>query len=382
MPYPPRTLTPKLTPNQRTDTMPRFLAVLALALSLAACGASLVSPPDPVARAGVATVAELLAPFEDIETMPPVVAALPYRAGHAYAILVFLPAPGVVDLSDPNRARDGLARFLDPVAVLRAGTVLGHAMIGWRCADGAMGLVSKSGARGLAGLRMLASGWGAATLLSEYTDGRLVPVADIPAMQRRVLAAGGGRVAALEIGAAECQRMRQSLAGYITHPDAPAQRYTMVPDPTRMDGDGCGSFALWLAGRGGVFRGIEAAFHRDVLLRDSFLGLGQPVAGPVLPFDPALTDCQRQPIALSALMAADWTQGAELGAVRLMDMELLLRAVELAYARAGWPLPPRLDPAEPGMAALDRAAGGWLARYGSATPVRIGAARAVVLHRR
>lgn len=313
--------------------------------------------------------------------MPPLLAGLPFEPGRAYAILAQLPAPAVVDLSAPNRARQGLAGLLNPLAVARAGTVLGHVMIGWRCADGRQGLVSQTGASGGQGQRMLLAGWGVGTLLAEYSDGRLVSLDDLPLPHRRQLEGARARVVAFEFEAQSCQAMRRALAGYITHPAAPTQRYTMVPDPASMQGAGCGSFAAWLAGQGGVFAQIAPALHREVPLADSYFGLGRSVPAGVHPWLPPGAEPEvLQRLPLLSLLRADWEEGAELGSVCLLDMELLLLALDRAQARAGIARPARLRADDEAARQLMAGADRWLARYGRVTPVRMGNARAAVLH--
>lgn len=315
--------------------------------------------------------------------MPPLLAGLPFEPGRAYAILVQLPAPAVVDLSAPNRARQGLTGLLNPLAVARAGTVLGHAMIGWRCADGRQGLVSQTGASGSQGQRMMLQGWGVGALLAEYSDGRLVSLDDLPPRHRRQLERARARVVAFEIEAQGCEAMRRAMAGYITHPAAPMQRFTMIPDPAAMQGAGCGSFALWLAGRGGVFTGVAPALHRRVPLADSFIGRGRSIPAGVRPWLPPGVEPEAlQRLPLLSFLRADWEEGADLGSVCLLDMELLLLALDLAQARAGIPRPARLQADDPAVQRLQAAADRWLGRYGRVTPVRMGTARAVVLHRR
>ncbi len=314
--------------------------------------------------------------------MPPLLANLPLEPGRAYAVLVHLPAPAVIDLSEPDRARRGLAGLLNPIATARAGTTLGHSMIGWHCADGRAGLVSQTGAHDGQGLRMLLAGWGVGTLLAEFGDGMLYRLADLPRPYHALEARSGVRVAAFEITPEGCQTMRRALAGYITHPAQPARRYTMVPDPAAMQGAGCGSFALWLAGQGGLFRGIEPAFHRDVPLADSYLGRGRSLPRGVRPWlPPGVAPEALTPLPPLSLLRADWDQGRDLGSVRLMDMELLLLAIDRAQARGGIARAPRLRQDDAGARRLEEVTDRWLGRYGRATPLRMGAVRAVVLHR-
>lgn len=351
-----------------------FARVIALFV-LVLLGGCAVAPMDLPERAQAGD--PVLAPFEDVASIPPQIALLPFEPGRAYAILVQIPAPAVVDLSDPGRARRGLAQFLNPFATLRAGTLLGHTMAGWRCRDGTMGLVSKSGDDDNIGLRMVFRGWGLAAFLSEFHDGHLYEASQISSRHRRVLREGRARIVAVEIPETGCQSMRRALIRYRTHPNHPETVFTMMRDPARMQGDGCAEFAMWLLGQGGAYRGLVPALRRQLVLRDSFIGRGSAMDGPVAPYT-APGAVERMP--LLRLLSDDWTQGDAVGTVTILDLELLRVVIDQAYGRIA-PTPPRLRDDDRQAARVARAARRWFARYRRTTPVRIGPARAVILSR-
>ncbi|MCC5988107.1 MAG: hypothetical protein JJT95_10530 [Pararhodobacter sp.] len=357
----------------------RGLVALAAALIVAA-------PPAPASADGARTgggaggVDALLAPFESGAPMPPLIAGLPLAEGRAYAILVQIVPPYVANMQDPNSVRRAMIRGLNPIAVERAGTQLGHAMVGWRCADGRFGLTGKTSEDSELGEAMLRDGWGMAAVLSEFRFGRLHRLDELDPGWLRALERGAVRVVAFEIGAADCQRMRQALARYLTHPQRPEIRYTNLPDPALMRGDGCASFALWLAGEGGVFAGIgRDLFWREVELRDSFIGHGTEVPEGVVPFRMAEPGHE---IGVLRLMLGDWSTGRVLGRARGIDPELMTLALDRAYARAGQPRERRLPGDDALAQRVDAAAERWLGGFGRITPVRMGRARAVVMHRR
>jgi hypothetical protein len=357
--------------------MLRYLSSLLFAVVLTACAAPV---PDLVSRSAESAIdrAAVLAPFEDRAGLPAQIADLPLPEGRAYALLVLIPAPAIVDLSDPERARVGLVQFLNPLVTWRAGTLMGHTMAGWRCADGALGLASKSGDDRNRGVGLVFGGWGLAAFLSEYGDGHLIEATDISQRHRRVLRQGRARVLAIEIDEAGCQRMRRALADYRTHPDRPEQVFTMMRDPAAMGGDGCAEFAMWLIARSGAMADLPALMRRDVVLRDSFVGRGRaPGNGLVTPFvargDPA-------PVPLMQLLTGDWRSGRALQTVELLDLELLRLAYDRVAARVG-PVAPRLRADDPGARAMRRAADRWVDGFTRLTPVRHGAQMALILHR-
>lgn len=363
--------------------MPRFLARCLAALAVALLLTVPFAPATAnAARAagGAGGVDELLAPFESGAPMPPLIAGLPLTEGRAYAILVQIVPPYVANMQDPNSVRRAMLRGLNSIAVERAGTQLGHAMVGWRCADGRFGLTGKTDDNDGLGEQMLFNGWGMAAILSEFRFGRLHRLDELDPGWLRALERGAVRVVAFEIGAADCQRMRRSLARYLTHPQRPEIRYTNLPDPARMQGDGCASFALWLAGEGGVFAGIPRdLFWREVELRDSFIGHGTEVPEGVVAFrigEPG------HEIGVLRLMLGDWSTGRVLGQVRGIDPELMTLAIDRAYARAGQPRERRLPGDDAQAQRVEAAAERWLGGFGRITPVRMGRARAVIMHRR
>jgi hypothetical protein len=352
--------------------MMRLFLVLSVVL-LANCAARpLPELPDRTAPAEV-----LLAPFEDATQIPPQIAMLPFDEGRAYAILVQIPAPAIVDLSAPEHARSGLVQFLNPLATLRAGTLIGHIMAGWRCADGTLGLASKTGDGGNAGVAMVLRGWGLSAFLSEYHDGRLYEVGDINPRHRRVLREGGARIVAVEITEAGCQRIRDSLIRYRAHPSQPEAVYTMLRDPADLGGDGCAEFAMWLVGQGGAFAPLVDGLRREIALTTAFVGRGRAVEGPVTPF---VAPGVAEPIALAALLTGDWSGGDPAGRVRVLDLELLRVTLDRAYARVG-AVEQRLRADDAQANSVRDAAERWMARYPVTRPVRIGHARAVILQR-
>jgi hypothetical protein len=117
--------------------------------------------------------------------------------------------------------------------------------------------------------------------------------------------------------------------------------------------------------------------RRDIALSTAFVGRGAPVAGPVTPFVP---DGATEPISLVSLLTGDWSGGTAAGHVKVLDLELLRITLEQAYARVG-PVEQRLRSDDSQAVRVRRDAQHWLARYPVTRPVRIGAARAVILQR-
>lgn len=362
--------------RRRASVLLTWLVPVLLVLSLLVPGSARAGSP-------AGGIDALLAPYESGAPLPPVIDALPLPDGRAYAVLAQIMPPYVATLQDPNSVRRAMLRGLNLIAVQRAGTQLGHALVGWRCADGRFGLTGKVAREQGAGLRMLLGGWGMAALISDFKSGEVHARDGLYEGWLRGLRRSAVRVVAFEIGEGDCQRMRRALADYLTHPQRPADRFSSLRDPAQMRGDCCFSFALWLAGEGGVFAGIPRdMFWREVVLRDSFIGEGTAVPAGVVPFRVGKPGQQVGEVGLLRLMLGDWNTGRKLGRVRGIDPELMTLALDRAYARARQPRAPRLSAGDAQARELAMAVDRWLGRYGRITPLRMGEARAVVLHRR
>ncbi|GAB4268163.1 MAG: hypothetical protein Kow0013_18730 [Pararhodobacter sp.] len=359
--------------------MLRVLLSLVLLVLVAGCAGipRTGSPAELPTRA--ADAATVLAPFEDRAALPAQIAGLPLPEGRAFALLVLIPAPAVVDLSDPERARRGLVQFLNPVATYRAGTLMGHTMAGWRCADGAMGLVSKSGDDRNRGLGMVFRGWGLAAFLSEYADGHLIEPAEMSARHHRVLRQGRARILAVEVDEAGCQAVRRALVAYRQHPNRPERVFTMMRDPADLGGDGCAEFALWLIGHSGALGDLPALMRREITLRDSFVGIGSMPRSPLV--TPFVAQGAPDPVPLIALMTGDWSQGRALQQIEVLDLELLRLAFDRVAGIAA-PVPARLREDDAQARRLREASDRWVTRFARLHPFRHGRQQALVLMRR
>lgn len=371
----------------------RCLFVLILVAFLG-CGRSDLSRPVLSARLptdatsaaeqslSVAHLDSIVEEFLQAEAQLPFLAGLPLAQERSYALLIQLPGPGAVDLARPSDAQGELRQFLNPVARWRAGTVLGHAAVGWQCADDArLGLVAKSGERKSQGLRLLLAGWGLSAFLADFHDGYLYRPFAPGTSNAGALMRGRGRVVAFEISAEACAQLRQSLREYITSSEPSVELYTMRPTAHRAMGEGCGGFAMWLAQRGGVFPGLQDLLMRPVILSDRYIGTGRDIHAAVTPFHIA-TDDPPGPVAVLQILCGDWDGGRDLGSYAVMDMELMLAALDRAYALAGpdFEFAPRTSRDDPHVRVVQAETDAWLARYTRVIPVHARRARAVVLH--
>ena len=356
--------------------LPRLLGLLLATLLLA-----LAMPMQGPSRAQASSIDRLLAPFEGGAPLPPLIAGLPLEEGRAYAILAQIMPPYTAFFEEPNNVRRELLRGLNPFVVERAGTQLGHSIIGWQCGDGRVGLTGKTADDDGQTERMVLNGWGLAALLSELQFGRLHARDELDEGWLRALQRPGAQVVAFEITPQACQRLRRAVARYLTHPNRPAERFSTIADPARMQGGSCASFAHWAAREGGIFNSVPPTlFSRRVTLRDSFIGETPEAPEGIVPFRMSARGVPAAEIGPLALVFNDWSSGREIGQVSFADPELMIVALDRVYARVGQPRERRMPAHDAQARQLEAEVDRWLTRYGRLTPVRMGRARAVVLH--
>ena len=301
-----------------------------------------------------------------------------------YVVLAHVLSAYPVDLSSPFAARRSLENmFLRPASAFFAATGMGHMYLAWHGPDG-RGLVSKTGDVAHVGPRMVLQGWGLAPILSRFDDGRLMGPEVRRPRQAGLLAAGFGSVLAVEIARDDLAALRAALADYIAHPARPSQHYGLLLDPDRNEGDGCQSFALWLARQAGVGAELLPVLTRRLDIHEGIIGLLAEAPPGVVPYR-APGDSGVRRVTLSHLRARDWNSGPLIDRVSLVDGELchaLVRGLR-HLADPDAPLRSRAGPgmSDPDVVALLAAARPWVARW----PVRRIAApqatSAVVLER-
>ena len=312
-----------------------WLAGMALAV-LASCGGpDTTAAPNGNAGGGVDAVLDRLEspPWPDPFDM----LALP--ADRSYLVLAQVPPPVAFDLSSTAAAQAALHLLAtEPWRILRAGSALGHVIVGWSCADGHRGLAAKIGGGDGALIEMLRTGWGLSAAFSTYTDGQLIGPDEFDPGHLAILREGRGHLVATEVTAADCAALRADLAAYLGHPNAPASRYGLLGPVAAMEGDGCIGFALYLAGEGGMLPGLAGAFDRRVPLNSAFMGTGTAVPPLVEPFRPVADDgtCPG-PVALPDLLSGPWDAGTDLGQITVPDAELLFAGLAALRTSGGLP---------------------------------------------
>lgn len=266
--------------------------------------------------------ADVLAPYEEAD-WPAYLKQLGLPRSRDYVTVAFLPTRYPFDLRNAQVARASLVRGLtDPTAEIEADTKIGHAIVGWQC-GAHRGMASMTGAGDNVGQTMMAQGWGFAPFFSTFTDGSLYPEGGHRRDHMERLASGGGVVTAIEVGRAECENLRAALTRFLTHPNQPQTRYSMLLDPGRFEGGGCISFAAYLLNAAGVMREVTPHFRREIPIHAGMIGVPAvrpPVAEPYVPPDPS---CCAGPRSVFSAMSTDWGETPVVDRVSSLDNELI-----------------------------------------------------------
>jgi hypothetical protein len=270
---------------------------------------------------------DVLAPYEAAQ-WPRYLDRLGLPRDRDFVIMAFLPTRYPLDLSDPEAARRS---FLKAALSPGMDTKIGHTIVGWQCGRH-RGMTSMSGANGPEAFRLLREGWGFVAALSTYTDGKLYPEGEHRIANLEALEAGRGIVTAVEVSRDGCAGLRRALTGFLTHPDAPVEKFGLMLDPGRFEGGGCISFGFYLANAAGAMGEVSPHIRREVPLHAPMLGRGGAELPTVVHYRPPAGCCGR-PVTLDELLFKPWDAGPEVDRVRVEDGELVIAA--LVAARQG-----------------------------------------------
>lgn len=317
-----------------------------------------------------ATASEVLAPYER-EGWPAALAAVELPRGRSYVVVLQVPTVRAFDMRDIDRIRDTiLANMIDAPGWLDEKRLLGHAIVAWQCRTG-RGVAAMTGESDGQGMMMaLGGGWGATPLVSTFLDGKVLREGASFVRYTEAMSRGEGAVVAFEVAEHDCQAMRAFLARFLTHPDRPSQRFSLLLDPLAYEGGGCTSFALAMIARSGIWKGGERATVRRIRLHDGVLGRRTATPPGVVPYRRAGSAGEEKIVPFAALFLRSWKSGNVVETVRVVDPELVFAMlVEMRIAAGetdGWRAKRRLADADPAVAAAIAEARAVVARY----PVR------------
>ena len=337
----------------------RFGAAVCAGLLAAAC-----APQAALALAD--RVSETLRPLEE-PGWPAFLARVDVRPERAYVVLVLAQTDTPLDLKTPDDARRSLVANAFRLRAKNAKSVVGHVMVGWQCATG-RGFASQTGESQNQGARMaLAGGWGMTAFLSTYLDGRVDGARTLPAKYQEIVGKGDANVLVVETSEQDCQALRGFVARYLTHPNHPAQRYSMVLDPARFEGGGCVSFAMAAAAQAGVLADAQPAFRRRLTVSSSILGRRKKAPQGVVPYVMAYSAGEERVVDLTRMLNGSWSEGPVHARIAIVDPELIFAGVTRIRALAGirrdWRNKRALPDTDPAVARAVTLSQRWAARF-------------------
>lgn len=204
----------------------------------------------------------------------------------SYVIAVTLPPDYPYDLSSGEKFKKSLQA---PGFGLGR---IGHNLSGWVCGAGtksSIGMIAISGENEKQIRRMVLGGWGAAGLLATFTDGYIQSPSYIDAHFADVIAKQMSfAVLFLEVSQEECFAARDFARKFIYHPNKPLEKFSIVPDPTKFEGAGCGTLTAAVLSHAKRLQPVLNSMWRKLMVPKWLFGenLGLPPNTiPKLPVD-------------------------------------------------------------------------------------------------
>lgn len=274
-----------------------------------------------VVFASVARAAGLettLAPYE--QGWPEALKTLTLDESRDYVVLVQVPPGAPLDVRSSETVRQTLGK-----RVFR-GNKIGHVAVAWQC-HGRRGMAGQTGESSRQALFMALTGWGMTPLLTTYTDGRMQMRDAMRRKHARILQRGNGNVIALEISSAACDRMRDFLHRYVTHPNEPWRKFGLLYDPWKFEGGGCVTFGLAVAEQAGLFKGMRRVFTRTTTIYDGVLGRRTKAPQNSVPYTGiAASKDEEVVVPFNHMLRTPQTGRAVIETIKLIDPELIFAA--------------------------------------------------------
>lgn len=209
---------------------------------------------------------------------------------------------------------------------------ISHNMVAFTCHTAAGEVVT--GATGMTGqnasqqVGMILGGYGLSVLISNYMDGHLNPMTEVDEDITLNLKKRGAVFAGFEITSEQCENMRSFLSDFVYSPKKPYRRFGLLPDPEKMEGGGCVSFASALMNKAGVLEPIIPQFFSYGRVANYMIGgnLEKPVGVEVMP-TPWLRG-KRRSVSMNMMLSNFWDEAPPdfpgTTAVKVMDPEKML----------------------------------------------------------
>lgn len=297
-----------------------FVAILLPQLALAGGGAG------KNANAGepfeVPTAEEMISDFSQPWGAPLTELKSQMKRNGSYIYWVMVHPESPMDLRTPEKFR----RFIVGNTPFKGG--ISHNMVAWSC-EGARGrrvegATAMSGESNGQSTKMILDGFGLSTFFSTFTDGYIEHTESV---QEGILDIGrkhGMSTIGFEVEPQQCQQMISFLKKFARHPNKPFTRFGLTPNPEKMEGGGCVTFAMALLNQAGIFRDLIPNFYRNLSAPAELLGGNMPL--PPYTEMPNLRWLNGQPhrISMNRLLSTSWIPHDKAVNLRIMDPELML----------------------------------------------------------
>jgi hypothetical protein len=257
-----------------------------------------------------------------------------FKPGKSYLTLYKKLPVWPIDMRSPDRFKRSMTS-----QELTNKSSIGHMSIGWSCeAQGepkrSEGFAAQTGEDSGQSGEMMSAGWGVNAMIATFTDGRIqngylvqryfstefidhiTDHTDPPPFFALVV----------EVPTSECEQVREFVKSYVLHPSKPWKNFGMLPDPSKFEGAGCGSFAISALAKAPSLAPILNTYWRTLPVPEKLLGLRTKVFLPndVIPFSYAKMNSQDRPVGKVKLILKNWDSGKIAMNLHLVDPELTI----------------------------------------------------------
>ena len=187
-----------------------------------------------------------------------------------YVVWIQVPAQHPLDL----RSSEYFRRWINATPITEV--TISHNMVAWRCHN-SKGQVVEA-ATGMTGgnvsqdTQMFLDGYGLSVFFSVFTDGHLNPVSEVDSYITTNLQKRGAVFGGFEVSPTDCDNMMKFVQDFVHAPNKPYTRFGLLPNPEKMEGGGCVTFASALMNKAGIMQPILPNFYRNIRARRDLMG--------------------------------------------------------------------------------------------------------------
>jgi len=246
------------------------------------------------------------------------------KRGKSYVFWLMVPPESPMDLRTPENFR----RFI--VGNTPFGGGISHNYVAWSCEGPGgrklEGATAMSGESSGQSKKMILDGFGLTTFFSTFTDGYIDHTISVQDGLLDIGRKHGLATLGFEVSPNECGQMVSFLKKFARHPNKPYSRFGLTPDPEKMEGGGCVTFAMVLLKKAGIFPNVIPLLYRNLSAPRELLGGNMPLpTATEVPGLPWLGGRSHQ-ISMNRMLSTAWIPQDYSVNLRVMDPELMLYA--------------------------------------------------------